>query len=167
MQSDFVRLVFRACASPAWPARPTTEVLSVPYSLTQTGVLSPSGLAAEARLRGFHVTIDQLSALHELGLLSPLFELIEEPDPGLNPHETSGNCEWPFEQHVAERRLTDPRPSVGLATSVDRFRYSVWQLLWFYAAGWELLLPNSPEGMRAASRTDSPTLRMVKELSTR
>jgi len=48
-------LTFIACAVSSWRVRPTTDVLSVPLAITQTGVLTSRRFIDAAAGRGFKV----------------------------------------------------------------------------------------------------------------
>ena len=140
-------------------------MLAVPYVFTQTGVLTPRRFIQEAEERGFDVSLDQLAALSEVGLLAPMFELVDDADPQLDVHTTAARCEWPFEQHVAEQRVADPVLRSSDVSADDLYRYSAWQLIWFHAAGWDQLVPNAPDQLRAAMRAGAELVDHLLELS--
>lgn len=146
--SSFVHARFHASASSEWPIRPTTDLLSVPFSLTQTGVYGPREFIVEADKRGWRVSAEELKLLAELGLLVPMFEMTDEPVEGLRVDPTAGICEWPFEAHVRARKVRDPYVAEFDEHRLGRCRYTRWQLLWFQAVVWNELHPKTEAAFR-------------------
>lgn len=147
-EASFVQARFHVTASPEWPARPATDVLAVPFSLTQTGVFTPSGFVKEAQRRGWTVNAGTLALLADLELLVPMFEMTDEPVDGLVVDATAGRSEWPFEAHVRARQVTDPVGSRFNAGRLERCRYARWQLLWFESVVWNELQPKTELAFR-------------------
>ncbi|MCU1387458.1 MAG: hypothetical protein JWL72_796 [Ilumatobacteraceae bacterium] len=131
-----------------WPTRPATNLLAVPFALTQTGVLTASALVREAEVRGWKPTVETLVVLADAGLFVPLFELIDQAEDDLIVDPTAGICEWPFEAHVQAMAVRDPAGGRFDRTRLEACRYSHWQLLWFHGVGWDQLHPKTEEALR-------------------
>jgi hypothetical protein len=151
---SFVNAEFRSGAMSTWPTRPATDLLAVPFALTQTGVLTASALVREAEVRGWKLTVESLDVLADVGLFVPLFELIDEVQDDLIVDPTAGTCEWPFEAHAQAMAVRDPVGGRFDRTRLDACRYSHWQLLWFHGVGWDQLHPKTEEALRDITNDD-------------
>jgi len=147
-EASFVHARFHANASAEWSRRPTTDLLAVPFSLTQTGVLSPTDFVKNAERRGWRVSLEALALLADLELLVPMFEMTDQPVEGLAIDSTAGFCEWPFEAHVQAREVSDPVSAPFDVRRLDRCRYTRWQLLWFESVVWNELQPKTEVAFR-------------------
>ncbi len=147
-EASFIHARFHPTASSELPRRRTTDLLAVPFSLTQTGVLTTAGFVKEAKRRGWNVNPESLALLADLQLLVPMFEMTDEPVEGVVLDSTAGRSEWPFDAHVCARQVRDPVGSRFDVRQLDRCRYTRWQLLWFESVVWNELHPKTQAAFR-------------------
>ncbi|WP_117213920.1 hypothetical protein [Allorhizocola rhizosphaerae] len=62
------------------PAGDEWSLLRLPYVFSQDGLLSTEDFIKQAKERGITVSLEQLAQLHEVGLLNPLYLVVDEID---------------------------------------------------------------------------------------
>lgn len=87
------------------------ELLSLPYSFSQTGLLSEWDFIREARVRGVNLERRQLEGLHRRGALVPFFathnRAVNAPQYLKSAQQVDGVA-WPIYGAASEGRLRDP-----------------------------------------------------------
>jgi hypothetical protein len=142
----------------------TVELLSLPYSFSQTGVLTESDFIRGAKERGVSLDRSKLEGLHRRGVLTPFFAIHSRPVESprdLSPQQQADGVAWPIYRAAALGRLRDPGQTRFRPWSASRSHYySHYQLL--ATLRWGEVLDSWE--VRAGERLAFPEARLYKRV---
>lgn len=110
----------------------TLELLSLPYSFSQTGVLTERDFIRGAKERGVSLDRGKLEGLHRRGVMTPFFAIHYRPveSPRLGPSQQADGVAWPIYRAASLGQLRDPGQSRFRPWTASRSHYySQYQLL--------------------------------------